>query len=185
MHEQQGTTASKYIRTCKGCGKEYKHFKGRKLGWLCSFTCKSKYYYHKDVEASRARNRRAQKRHRQADPDKHRKACITWQLKQPDGWHLYKKARERALTGGLPFTITPDDVIVPPTCPYLGIPLERAVGKGCGAFNSPSIDRIIGSEGYTPSNIQVISRKANTMKSNATPEELVAFAKAILKQFDN
>lgn len=41
--------------------------------------------------------------------------------------------------------------------------------SGC----SPSIDRVDTSKGYTPENCRVISWRANRLKSDATPEELV------------
>ena len=64
---------------------------------------------------------------------------------------------------------------VPKYCPILGIPLK--VGKlkgsnGGGTDNSPSLDRIDNNKGYTKDNIQIISRKANQMKSNATLKEI-------------
>jgi hypothetical protein len=48
---------------------------------------------------------------------------------------------------------------------------------------SPSLDRIDNNKGYIKGNVEVISWKANIMKSNASPEELVEFAKAILEKF--
>lgn len=42
--------------------------------------------------------------------------------------------------------------------------------------NSPSIDRIDNSKGYIPTNIVVISNRANLLKKDATLDELVAIA---------
>lgn len=60
-------------------------------------------------------------------------------------------------------------------CPALGIPLKFGTGnKPCR--NSPSIDKIVPSKGYVKGNIQVLSYKANSMKSDATPKQLVKFS---------
>jgi hypothetical protein len=79
--------------------------------------------------------------------------------------------RHRAKKNGTPFSITKEDVIVPSTCPILGIPLFYSHEDH--SPNSPSIDRIIPDKGYVPGNIQVISMRANTIKHNATFLELV------------
>ena len=55
-------------------------------------------------------------------------------------------------------------------CPVLGIPL--VIGEGACSDNSPSIDRIIPELGYVKGNIKVISRRANRIKNDATPDEL-------------
>lgn len=68
----------------------------------------------------------------------------------------------------------------PEYCKYLGIKLDYSYGKGAICDNSPSFDRIDSSKDYTPDNVQVISHKANTMKSSANNDELVAFAKNVL-----
>lgn len=88
---------------------------------------------------------------------------------------LYHQAKKRAKTRGVLFTITTEDIVVPETCPALGIELN--VGSGHACDNSPSIDEINHGEGYTKENIIVVSHKANTMKSNATISELAAVAK--------
>ena len=71
-------------------------------------------------------------------------------------------------------TITVVDVIIPDLCPMLGIPLAMSVGAPSN--NSPSLDRIDSSKGYIPGNVWVISHKANSMKRDATREELLTFA---------
>ena len=72
------------------------------------------------------------------------------------------------------------DSITPEFCPALGIRLE----KGANGFNpaSPSADRKTPAHGYVRGNIQVLSMKANTMKHNATTEELQRFARWVLGQ---
>lgn len=81
---------------------------------------------------------------------------------------------------GVPFSLVLEDIKVPEVCPILGIPLCPGVGRhGPG---SPSIDRIVPSLGYVPENILVVSHRANQIKSNATPSELVAVALFHLKE---
>ena len=84
---------------------------------------------------------------------------------------------------GLPFALTTDYVesIWNETCPYLGIPL--AGGEGKLARTSPTLDRIIPAAGYVEGNVEVISHRANTMKCEATPGELVAFASVLLHRY--
>ena len=94
---------------------------------------------------------------------------------------LYWSAQARARKKGLPFTIKMADIHVPDTCPILGIPLQRQRGRGGSTSNSPSLDQIVPGLGYVPENIQVISHRANTIKSNATLAELEALV-AFLKQ---
>jgi hypothetical protein len=48
---------------------------------------------------------------------------------------------------------------------------------------SPSLDRIKPELGYVPGNIQVISARANVMKNDATPEELLAFANWVYRTY--
>lgn len=83
---------------------------------------------------------------------------------------LYKSAKGSAKKRGIPFDLRVEDVIIPELCPVLGVPMCRFTEY------TPSIDRINNSLGYVKENIQVISKKANVMKSSATPEELLAFA---------
>lgn len=78
-------------------------------------------------------------------------------------------ARYRAKLLGLPFTLVEADIIIPDFCPVLGMALEFGIRN---ADYSPSMDRVIPSLGYVPSNIRIISRRANAIKRNATLEEV-------------
>lgn len=69
--------------------------------------------------------------------------------------------------------------IAPTHCPVFGFKLRT--GAGSFSPDAPSTDRIDPTKGYVRGNIQIISLKANTMKSNASPEELRAFALWVLK----
>ena len=105
----------------------------------------------------------------------------TWVEKNPNTY-LHNSAQGSAKKRGLEFTIKRSDIVIPERCPLLGVPLQMVRGKGRQWFN-PSIDRIDNTKGYTPDNIQVISALANVMKSMATKEQLVTFARNILKQY--
>ena len=91
---------------------------------------------------------------------------------------LVYAAKHRAKTKGFDFDISKDDIVIPDICPILGTEISRRNTKQ--SRSSPSIDRIDSTKGYTKDNIQVISWQANTMKSNASKEELLAFAKWVL-----
>ena len=83
----------------------------------------------------------------------------------------------RARRAGVPFSLDAADVIplMSPLCPVLHVPLSYGE-PGKGKPYSATIDRIIPSHGYAPGNVAVISRRANTIKNDATPDELLAVA---------
>jgi hypothetical protein len=91
---------------------------------------------------------------------------------------LYRSAKKRALQKGLEFNIELRDIHIPKKCPILKVPLI------CSTRYSPSIDRIYPDKGYVKGNIAVISVLANSMKANATPKELLIFARNIKKYMD-
>ena len=74
---------------------------------------------------------------------------------------------------------------VPKFCPILGIPLiigRLKDGKGGGTDNSPTSDRIDNDKGYIKGNLQIISRKANQMKSNGNFKDIEMLYKYMKKQ---
>lgn len=81
-------------------------------------------------------------------------------------------ARDRAAKRGIDFSLTLKDIVVPLTCPVLGIPLFVKTGTHGGKDNSPSLDRIDNDAGYVPGNVIVVSWRANRLKNNSTPNEL-------------
>lgn len=83
---------------------------------------------------------------------------------------LWYKAKKRAKKLGLDFNLLLEDIVIPETCPLLGIPIRLNQTKL--SPNSPSLDRFNSEKGYTGDNVWVISHRANTLKNNATLEEL-------------
>ena len=111
----------------------------------------------------------------------------TIQIMQVHGSKLRTKmhgaARERSKVNNLAFNLETEDIIFPRICPYLNIAIQY--GQQVHSPESPSLDKIDPSLGYIKGNIQVISRIANTMKTNATITELVTFAKGIQAIYGN
>lgn len=95
--------------------------------------------------------------------------------------HLVHQAKNRAKQKNVPFDITESDIELVSDCPYLGIPLKQNLNEKGPSHNSPTIDRIIPEKGYVKGNVQLISHKANAMKYNASPDELIYFAEQVLK----
>lgn len=78
-------------------------------------------------------------------------------------------AKKRAKASGLEYELNWQQIQIPDFCPVLGIPLF--VGeRQCD--NSPTLDRLDNLKGYTEDNVRVISWRANTLKRDATLDEL-------------
>ena len=90
---------------------------------------------------------------------------------------LWARARKRANDRGLRFDVSPSDIIIPNTCPVLGIPLR--IG-GQRSANSPSLDRIEPARGYVSGNVRVISDRANRLKGDRGLEQLRSCAERSL-----
>lgn len=86
---------------------------------------------------------------------------------------LLERARKRARLRGLEIAIERDDIIIPNTCPVLGIPL---IIGGPRSDHSPSLDRIYPASGYVRGNVRVISDRANRLKSDRAASDLLILA---------
>jgi hypothetical protein len=144
-------------RACRKCGGPSDPVKAEHRDYLCS-----------ECNSARTRAWEAENLGRAREANRNRASKL--RAARPE-WALWSSAKQRAQKAGVPFEIAVEDVVIPPCCPVLGIPLKRKLGRG-GGDSSPSLDRIIPERGYVLGNIAVISNKANRIKSNATPEEL-------------
>jgi uncharacterized membrane protein len=86
--------------------------------------------------------------------------------------YLYQVVKQNASKRGIEFNIEVEDIVVPSHCPILGIELKFHTGKYGPEPNTPSIDRKDPSKGYVKGNVHVLSHKANTLKNNATIEDI-------------
>ncbi len=102
---------------------------------------------------------------------KKQSAQKAWKQKDPLRYMLFYSKRG-ALKRGIPFELVASDFQDLPThCPVLGIELEYAA-DGPRHDGTASIDRVNNSMGYTPSNVRIISWRANRLKSDAAADEL-------------
>jgi len=111
---------------------------------------------------------------RKANPDFFKERARLWRIKNP-ARYMVSQIKSRATKRGIDFNLKEEDITIPDTCPVLGIPLKYGGNKN--KDNSPSVDRIDNSKGYTKDNICVISYRANSLKSNATIKEIEAVLK--------
>lgn len=93
---------------------------------------------------------------------------------------LVADARRRAAAKRLAFDLRAAEIIRPTHCPLLGVELVYQA-NGRRLPNSASIDRINSALGYLPSNVWLISWRANQIKSDATPNELRLIAEGLAR----
>lgn len=125
-----------------------------------------------DQRAYYARNRKAelkkQQTRRKINAKKLRALQKARHKANPLRRMLYS-AKARAKVLNVAFNLTPENVVMPSTCPVLGIPIICS-----GDFvrpNSPTLDRIDGKIGYVVGNVRIISWRANRLKSDGTVSE--------------
>lgn len=92
---------------------------------------------------------------------------------------ILARTKKRAKCKNIDFNLDESDIIIPKICPILEVPL--VIGTKGNYEYSPSIDRIDNTKGYIKGNVQIISKKANSMKNSASQEELIKFCKNILR----
>ena len=127
--------------------------------------------YFKDYQKNSMQAKAARKRYYEKNKDKwiqySRKYRSTYegQIK-----NIFNGLKSRAGSKGLEFDLKITDLVWPAQCPVLDIPI--LFGQGHNSHNSPSVDRFDNEKGYTKENIKLISYRANTLKSDASKEEI-------------
>lgn len=132
-------------------------------------------YYVEEIE----KENNKMKYHRE-DRDHRNKRTRDWHRNNPIRSYLLA-AKKRAKDKGIPFDLEESDIIFPPLCPVLEIPIDliKTDGPRRRSDNTPSLDRLNPSKGYVKGNIQVISWRANRLKNDATLDELERIVKYI------
>ena len=106
-----------------------------------------------------------------------------WASATPQGRieRLVCQLKRKAKHKGQRFEIGAKDLLpAPDVCPALGIPL-RYDGKGPRG-NWATIDKIVPALGYIPGNVQIISWRANRLKGDGSPRELLAIVNYITRR---
>lgn len=162
------------IRKCIHCGKEFTVNISKQRQ-----TCRQKYFCDSCIKSLSNWERKSIRM--KIFPDERAKY-----LQQKRGEFLRRyikqmlnRTRLRAKNKKIDFNIDESDIIIPDKCPILEVPL--VIGTKGDYEYSPSIDRIDNTKGYVKGNIQIISKKANSMKNSATTKELLTFCKNILR----
>lgn len=150
-------TKGKRDGMCKSCRKNYR--KEEKREHTKKYISERKEHYKQLGDEWRKNN-----------PDYQKK----WEKNCPES-RMLRSAKQRAKEIGLECSITQEDIYIPEICPVLKVPFQK------GTRYAASLDRIDNSKGYVPGNVMVISRKANSMKNDATLEEIQLLAEFYTK----
>ena len=94
---------------------------------------------------------------------------------------LERVAADLARKMGIDFDLTTADITIPALCPVLGIPITIGTSKGWSP-GAPTLDRVDNTKGYVKGNVCVISWRANSLKSDATLDEVDRIATYIRDQ---
>lgn len=89
---------------------------------------------------------------------------------------MKSSAKIRAGHRNIEFDLTTEDILEKCciNCPVFGTPLDYR--SSCLSIHSPTLDRFDITKGYTKDNIFVISFRANSIKRDASPDDLMRIA---------
>ena len=142
-----------------------------------------KNYVHKCIECVRGVSRPIARKSYAKNKDVSQTRSNKYNIKNKEERPKYYTARQmqasskkRASKKGWDYDLTTDYIesLMGDTCPILK---EKLQYGGAKSPFSASLDRIDSSKGYTKDNVWIISSLSNTMKSNATVEQLKIFGK--------
>jgi len=99
--------------------------------------------------------------------------------------YMIRNIKGSAKRRGIEFNMNFTDIELPTHCPLLGIPLRYRDVKGFNDNDRATVDRIDNTKGYIKGNTWVISRLANSMKNEATLEQLETFVENVKVMLEN
>jgi len=89
-----------------------------------------------------------------------------------DRWIARSKNKSKTAVARRALSIEHYKSLIVTHCPLLGIELTYAPYTGPTPQNYASLDKIDPAKGYVPGNVQILSFRANSLKADATIEEL-------------
>jgi hypothetical protein len=142
---------------CKSCRAKYN-------------TAKAKEFKLANPELVKRRKLACYRKHREEYKNNPRNKEIhhNYRVKNPE-LVMWQSARSRAKRLGRNFSIEVTDIFIPTHC-ECGRKIEPSIGQP--SYGSPSLDCIIASLDYIKGNTRVICQRCNTIKGDATLEEL-------------
>lgn len=129
------------------------------------------------IERTRSANAEREAR-RKVDADFRRssQAKVSQWFREDYRRGMLHRARAASKQHGIPCNLESiEDIPYVTRCPIFGV--ELVMGSGTNHKWSPSLDKIVPSKGYVKGNIIVVSHFANSIKSNAAPDQIMAVAK--------
>jgi len=85
---------------------------------------------------------------------------------------IYNRTKSRANKNNICFNLEVEDIVIPEKCPVF----EKTFIYGDHDW-TPSIDRINPNLGYVKNNIIIVSNRANMIKNNANPDDIIKVGK--------
>lgn len=136
-----------------------------------------------EIKESIAIVRRARKKVFLSNPDNYSKNYaqrLVTMSKNPKHY-IFMSKKASAKSDGIEFSLVEENIVWPEYCPVLGILLVYSRGdrnrNRTPRSDSPSFDRIDPTKGYTPENTLIVSNRANMIKNNASPDEIMRVAR--------
>lgn len=99
--------------------------------------------------------------------------------------YIIRNIKGNAKRRDIEFNITYKDFTLPEYCPLLNLRLKYRGEDGFNDNDRATLDRIDNTKGYIPGNVWILSRLANTMKNEATNEQLHLFCQNMLSMLEN
>lgn len=135
----------------------------------------------KTVDELRERRKQYYKAFKKKNPDYFKKRAIKLKTENFER-SLLNQTKGFAKRRGLEFTLVIKDIVIPKTCPLTETEIMKSVGEG-RMLSNPYVYRIDENIGYIKSNIIITCVLANHLRTCASKEQIIAFAKNIRKMY--